>query len=236
MWWKGLALSSALVASLVPMTEAHSEPGEALRTITVEGLGEAAAVPDMALVVAGVETAKPAAADAIDENNEAVERLLALAREFGVAEKDIQTAGFSVSPRYERNKPANVTAYRVTNRVNIRFRQIGELGRLLDGLIRAGSNRIDSVSFVVDDPAPLKVEARKRAMADARARAQLYAEEAGGKLGAVISVEEPVAGVPLPRAAMMMDARAAAAPSEVPLALGESVTAVRVVVRFELSI
>ncbi len=236
MWRKWLALYSMLVLMLVPMSEAFSQSQEALRTVTVEGLGEMAAVPDMAVVVAGVETTKAAAADAIDENNQAVERLLALAREFNVAEKDLQTAGFSVSPRYERNKPASVTGYRVTNRVNIRFREVGKLGLLLDGLIRAGSNRIDNVTFVVDDPAPLEVEARKRAMTDARARAQLYAEAAGGQLGPVISVEETVTGVPMPRAAMMMDARAAAAPSEVPLALGENVTSVRVVVRYELSI
>lgn len=236
MWWKGLALSAALVASFLPMIEARSNPEEVRRTVTVEGLGEVAAVPDVAVIVAGVETTRPAAADAIDENNQAVEGLFALAREFGVAERDLQTAGFSVSPRYERNKPAEVTGYRVSNRVNIRFRQIAELGKLLDGLIKSGSNRIDSVSFVVGDAAPLKVEARKRAMADARARAELYAEAAGGQLGGVISVDEPVTGGPVPRAAMMMDARAAAAPSEVPVALGESVTSVRVVVRYELSI
>lgn len=234
MWRMRFELPLVFLMVLIAGANAFADAEEPLRTITVEGKGEVASVPDMAVIVAGVATTEPTVADAIDKNNRAVGSVLSLARNSGVAEKDLQTAGFSVSPRYDRENAGKVAGYSVTNRVQIRFREMDKLGALLDGLIEAGANRIDRVAFSIDDPESVKREARRRAMADAGQRAELYAEEAGGRLGPVISVEENVSGPPLPRATMAMEAQRFSAPSEVPLALGENVTSVQVVVKYQL--
>lgn len=234
MWGMKSGLLHAFLLLLMVGANAFADVEELLRTITVAGEGEVASVPDMAVVIAGVVTTRPTAADAIEENNRAVGGIFALAQRSGVAEKDLQTAGFSVAPSYDRENPGQVSGYSVTNRVQIRFREMDKLGELLDGLIEAGSNRIDSVGFGIDDPGSATREARRRAMTDAGQRAELYAKEAGGRLGSVISVEESVSGPPVPRAAMAMEAQRFSTPSEVPLALGESVTSVQVVVKYQL--
>jgi uncharacterized protein YggE len=186
------------------------------------------------MVVAGVVTTKPNVADAIAENSRTVANIIALARERGIANRDLQTADFSVGPHYDREQPRNVSGYSVSNRVRIRFRAMEELGDFLDALIEAGSNRVDRVEFGVDDPEPLRQKARIGAMTNARERAEIYAGESGGQLGRVISVEELSDHPPITRPAMAMDAERFSSASEVPLAGGENITSVQVVVKYEL--
>jgi uncharacterized protein len=194
------------------------------RTISVSGQGEVRAVPDEALLSAGVETNARSAAAALAQNTKAMNAVFATLRRAGIADKDIQTSDFSVSPQYSNDKtPQHVTGYRVGNSVSVTVEDLSKLGATLDALVSSGANNLGDSAFAIRDPKPLLAKARAAAVADAISRAQVLARAAGVTLGPVMSISEN-SGFESPRPMMAMAMRAV--PSAVPVAAGqESVTA-----------
>lgn len=217
------------------------QPAEAMadagaRTIRVSGEGVAAAPPDEATVHTGVTTEAKTAGEALAANNEAMEKVRATLQEFGIDPKGVQTSQFNVQPVRDRGPdreaPPEVVAYRVTNQVRVRVRKLSELGKILDALVRAGSNQLSGLTLGVGDPTAVLDEARRKAVADARRRAGVYAEAAGVRVGKVrVISEEPVSP---PRPLMLGRAAAFEAASAVPVAAGENEFRVRVHVVFAL--
>ena len=164
------------------------------RTITVQGTGSSSVPPDMVEISAGTVSRAQRAATALAENNEKVARLLALVAESGIAEQDVRTKAFSVNPIFEAggdgSKPLAIVGYEVSNAVSITLRDTETLGAFLDKLTSAGVNGIRGVRFGVSDCDELLQAIRRAAVSDARARATLYADEAGVALGRVISLAE----------------------------------------------
>ena len=97
----------------------------------------------------------------------------------------------------------------------MRVRKLADLGRLLDTLVSQGANSLGGIAFSIADPAPLLKEARTKAIADAKQKAQVFAAAAGVKLGRVLFIRDTAAGVPRPVAARAM------AGASVPIAPGE---------------
>jgi uncharacterized protein YggE len=189
-------------------------------SITVVGSGTAAAPPDTAEVTAGVVTQAATAAQALTQNSAAMDRVLKSLTGLGIAERDIRTSGVSVMPQRAQPQPGRqqapaIVGYEVTNQVHVKVRNIAILGRLLDTLVGQGANALGGIAFSVADPAPLLTEARTRAVADARRKAEVYTAAAGVKLGRIIFIRDATPGIPRPMAARMM------ASSGVPIAPGE---------------
>jgi len=114
-----------------------------------------------------------------------------------VAKGDIQTNQLSLFPQWERrNTTAQIIGYQAQNQVSITVRDLTALGTLLDLLSRAGANNIQSISFDIMDATAAKNQARELAIADARARAALYATAANVPLGKVLSISETGARIP----------------------------------------
>jgi hypothetical protein len=107
-------------------------------------------------------------------------------------------------------------------------RKLADLGRLLDTLVSRGANALGGIGFSIADPAPLLEQARTKAIADARQKAQVYAAAAGVKLGRVIFIRDTTPGLPRPMAARMMSSAA------VPIAPGEQELEVSVSVTYAL--
>ncbi len=146
--------------------------------MTVAGTGTVSAAPDMAEITTGVVTQAPTAAQALAANSQAMERLLQALGTLGIAARDIQTTNISVSPLRRQGRdgqPPEITGYEVTNQVRVKVRDLSRLGRVLDQQVGQGANLVYGIQFGRQEPAPLQDEARKRAMADARRKAELYA-------------------------------------------------------------
>jgi len=216
---RALLLAFALALSAcAPMAGPDGGPRR-LSTVTVSGVGTATAPPDMAEITTGVVTRAPTAAQALAQNNQAMAALLQTLAGVGIAARDIQTTNVSVSPQRRPGRdaaPTDIVAYEVVNQVHVKVRDLPSLGRVLDQQVAQGANSLSGIRFGLNDPAPLLDEARKRAMADARRKAELYAAVAGLKVGRVVSVQE--AGAALPRPEMAARAMMSAA---VPVAAGE---------------
>jgi uncharacterized protein YggE len=230
----GLAmlLATGLVAAAcAPMMAPDGMPRR-MATVTVSGAGSVAAAPDMAEITTGVVTQAPTAAEALAANSQAMERLLQALAGAGVAARDVQTTNISVSPQRRQPKagqPPEITGYEVTNQVRVKVRELPRLGRVLDQQVGQGANLVYGIHFGLQDPTPLLDEARKRAMADARRKAELYAAAASLRVGRVVAVQEAGAALPRPE----MTARAAMS-GAVPVAPGEQEIAASVTVTFTL--
>ncbi len=191
-------------------------------TLTVTGVGSVRTPPDQALIDTGVISEAASAADALADNNAAMAQVLAALEEHGIQPWDVQTTTFDVAPVYRRDEPRGqpeIAGYRAVNQVRVRVAALDALGEVLDALVRAGSNQVHGVGFgIADESVPL-AEARRRAMADALSRAELYAQAAGVRVGPVLSISEQAIHVPQPsplaRGLMLEQA------SAVPVASGE---------------
>jgi len=199
-------------------------------SLTVAGSGSVQAAPDTGRLSAGVVTEARGAADAIQANSAAMQKVLDALDKAGVPRKQVQTTGFSLSPLYaERTKRVEVPeiiGYRAENSVLVSVSPVEKVGSVLDRLVAAGANQLGSVSFAVGEPTPLLDEARHKAIADARRKAEIYAAAAGAKLGRVLRIEES-GPTPVPMVAMArMEAAAAVpiAPGQLELGVTVSVT------------
>ena len=223
-----LALSLLLASTL-------AQADEPPRTISVSGRGQVTAPPDLAVIQAGVQTRAESASAALSANNTAMAAVLETLRGRDIAERDIQTTNVRVHPEYRHDRntgQAEMIGYQATNEVRVRVRDLDRLGELLDALVTAGGNQLQGIDFAVDDPTALLDQARDRAIADARRRAERYAAAAGVRIGRVLSISE--AGAEIPRPLMRMAATEMDMGSSVPIASGEQELGVSVNVVYEL--
>lgn len=203
--------------------------------LEVSATGRTTRVPDVAVIRAGVITQSTTAAAALAENATQMNKVLAALKRAGVAPRDIQTAQIGLAPqyRYQENVAPVITGYQATNSVSIRFRDIARSGTILDTLVREGANQIDGPNLTIDQPEAAADEARKAAVATARARAELYARAAGLSVSRILSISETGDYAPAPPMPMMM-VRAESRAADSKIAAGEQEVAITVNVRFLL--
>lgn len=219
-------------------TPAFAQGYDPRSTVTVSGEGRVSAAPDLAEVSVGVVTEAPTAGEALKANSAAMTTLQDTIKQRGVAAKDLQTSNVNVQPRYSQPGPNQVqrggefvpriVGYSVTNTVQVRVRELGKLGELLDAIVGAGANQVYGISFRIDESQALLDQARKRAMADAKRRAELLTGEAGLVLGWPIMISESGGSFQPPMAKPMMRGMAMMAADSVPISAGEQELAVAV--------
>jgi uncharacterized protein YggE len=162
--------------------------GQQATGIWVTGQGKVTVTPDLALLVVGVEARGDTVAAAQADASAAMNGLMAALRNSGVAGEDIQTQRFRIDQRTRWdnvNDEEVVTGYQVTNTVTVKIRDIDSAGDIVDAAVEAGGDfiRISSFSFTVEDPAIYYDEAREKATADAKDKAEKLAEQNGVGLG-----------------------------------------------------
>ncbi len=204
------------------------------RQITVTGMAQVEAVPDLATVSVGVTTRAETAAAALAANSEAMQAVMTGLDESGIAPRDRQTSQLNLNPIYDDDRSGDggvpvVTAYQADNTVTVRVHEIARLGPTIDALTKAGANRLYGIGFEVSEPREALDGARRKAVADAHARAELYAEAAGVTLGPVISLREDDGGGPTP-----YFAKAEAASAAPPIAEGTVTLTAEVVIVYAI--
>lgn len=212
-----------------PLAAAGQAPPD--RYVSVVGEGTANAVPDLALVTAGVTTQAKTARAVSEANSAAMAKVLAAVKAGGISERDVQTARFSIRPVHDSRRDGDhrIVGFEASNRITVKIRALGELAPVLDRMIEAGANDISGVQLVVSQRSGLLDKARAEAVADARRKAELLARAAGVRLGRATAIVED-GGAPVPIQRMTLRA----APASVPVAIGEQTLQVHVSVTFEL--
>ena len=192
---KTLLTAIALGAAALPasaMAQTAPVPVISGTRLDISATGEVTRVPDLAIISAGVQTLQPTASAAIEETAARMERVRAALKRAGIDDKDIQTSTISLNPeyQYDQNKPPRLTGYRATNTVNVKFRDLKRSGAILDALVAEGSNQISGPNLTIDKPEAAYDEARVKAIAAGRARAELYARALGKRVVRLLTVSE----------------------------------------------
>lgn len=222
-----LCVFAALAVSAPAAFSQETNLRNGVPSVTVNGVGKVSARPDLAEINVGVSSQADTASAALTANNTAMSQLMTTLKQAGIDEKDILTSNFSVNPVYEERsygsmpvppRPAKIVGYRVDNSVHVRVRKLADLGKLLDTLVRAGSNTMHGISFSVAQPEPLLDKARELAVADAKHKAELYTKAAGYRVGRPLFITESSGYTPVMGRTMAMAAPMAA---EVPIAAGQ---------------
>lgn len=206
-------IGTAVFCGLQAAGAAAEDAGPRQPLIIVSGEGQAAVAPDMAVVTLSVVKQSKTAQDALDQDNKAMGAVLATLKNGGIAERDLQTSGFSIQPLYNypaanngQQPPPELTGYQVSNGLTVRVRDLGKLGGIIDQAVGLGINQGGDIQFVNDKPEAALEEARKDAMANAASKAKTLAEAAGVKVGRVLEITENSvrpAPQPMMRASLM---------------------------------
>jgi len=152
--------------------------------------------PDEASMTVGTQAKAATATAAVAANKTKTERLLAAIRSAGIRERDIQTQGVQLQPDYRWDQEPGgrgrqtLIGYVASNSVQIKTRNIDRLTALLDTLTTAGADTVYGPNFGISDPAPLRREARVRAMGRGEVEASEYARNNGYTKVRLLSVEE----------------------------------------------
>lgn len=161
--------------------------------VRVTGTGKVNYVPDIVHIRVGVATDAKTAAEAWEGNRAVVVKLFEVMKKHGIAEKDRQTTGLQISPRYVTNpkdQESRLVGYTASYELVVTLRRLDDLGKLLDDLVAHGANRDLGVSFGAANPEKWLDQARREAVANARKKAELYVEGAGASLGQLVAVAE----------------------------------------------
>jgi uncharacterized protein YggE len=173
-----------LALTLAATAEAHEETRP--RLLTVSGEGEVEVAPDRADVGFSVEASEKNLADAEKAVTDGVARLLKLCDALGIPKADVRSAQLNVHPQYDGGVVSNrprIVGYFVSRQVDVDLRDLGKLGKLLQGAVETGANRVSGVSFGSTRKDEHQRAALAKAAEDARANAEVLARTMGVKLG-----------------------------------------------------
>ena len=162
-------------------------------TIVVTGVGQAFAQPCQATVILGVSTTAPTASDAVKRNSSSMNSVMAVIRQMGIPESEIETSTFNLRPQYSRRQQSErrLVGFNVISltRVTTASTRVSEL---LDKAVEAGANQINTITFTFqrEKRKELEAEARRKAVADAQRKAEIIASSLGVNIVGVINAIE----------------------------------------------
>ncbi len=211
--------------SVEAMTMAQT-PTERREGITVSGEGTVEARPDTAYITLGFTAENQSVGIAQKEAAEKMAAIVEKLKALGIAEKDIQTANYSIYRDQQRK------LFVVSNDVRVVIRDILSSSKLLDGAVAAGANSVHGISFGIENRTVLEKQAREKAMQDAREKATELARLASVTLGGPTAISEVTPQGPVVYAEAM--ARDSAAGSRTPIETGELTVRMNVQVTYAI--
>lgn len=193
----------------------------AANTINVFGHGEALAVPDIATFTYSIVSEKATVANAQADATAKANATTAYLKSAGVDEKDMQTSGYSINPQYDYTTqvcsggycPGGkqvLRGYEVRQSTTVKVRDTKKAGDLLAGIGGKGATELSGLNFTFDKPEATQSEARDKAIADAKVKAEVLAKQLGVSLVRVVSFNESSGGQPRPITAYGMTSGAMA--------------------------
>jgi uncharacterized protein len=235
-----LPLAAAMAAMAMMPTAASAAEVQIQATGPVIELAVTESVstdPDLVNLDAGVTTFAATAVASMRQNATAMTAVIDRIEALGIDRDDIQTSGISLNAEYEwdeATRSQRFRGYRVSNRVNVKLRDVDQTGQVLDELVAAGATDLGGISFGIDDPTAAQEQARTAAVESANQRAMAYARMAGYTGVRLLEISEmtaPSFPQPMFRTAELQSADAASTP----VRPGQVDASVTVGVKFEMT-
>lgn len=180
----------------------HDQIGRALRdrdVITIDGEGKITSKPTLAKIDVGLYSEGLNVPSVQTKNAQTVNAITAGLKALGIKDADLQTSNYSISPKYDyTNGVQRVIGYTVSQSLTVNVRDLAKVGDAIAKATELGANQINGVNFTIDDPTEQKLEARKKAIDDARKKAQELADAMGVTLVKVVTFSESSSPTPSP--------------------------------------
>ena len=238
---RALALCFAVGLTSLSTGAASAQPADAAAafratTLNVSAEGETRIRPDMATITIGVTTQAAGAEAAMAANRDRMAQVVAALKARGIAERDVQTSTVSLNAQYayEQNQPPRLTGYEAANTVTVTVRDLARLGPSLDTVVAAGANQINGIAFGLQNPRTAEDAARRDAVRDVSAKAELYAQASGHRITRLVNLSEGGGYEPGPPRPVMAMARMAEA-KDTPVEPGELRVRVQVSAVYEMT-
>lgn len=180
-----LSVGSAMAAAVPEQSGRLQVTGNAVIT----------AAPDLARITLGVETSSTSAEEAVSENAQRMDSVLAALRALGVEQSAMTTSGYNVysyDNTFGRSTPAEeiTTTYHVQNGITITTENLDEVGLIVDTAVKAGANQVRNVTFDIADKQDMQLQALQVAIEQALTKANVMAQSAGETIGGIVSIDE----------------------------------------------
>jgi len=237
-----LTLATAILPTPVRAQQITTETlADALNGIVVQGTGEIQATPDIARLSVGVVTQGREASGVAQDNATKTTALIQALKAVGVAEKDIRTVDYSISPQYDytnqnNGKPPTIAGYQAMNQVEVTIRKIADAGKVIDAAAKAGGNTAGGLSFDLNDDsrAAAADAALAKAVAQAKHKAEVMAKAAGANNLRLIGIQEETSAPPIVRPMYKSATMAAGAAPTTPVQAGQQTVSVTVTLRYRI--
>lgn len=161
-------------------------------TISFNGEGKVLAKPDIAVLDLSIITEATTSKAAQDDNSKKSKEVTDFLKKQDISEKDIKTTGYNILPQYNypRFDKPEIRGYQVSQILEIKIRNLDKTSEILDGVVSAGANQVNDLSFQIEKPDELKTEAREKAIKSAKTKAEELEKQLGVHLGKIVNYSE----------------------------------------------
>ncbi len=161
------------------------------RSISINGYGKITGRNDIAVTTIGFSNTDKEVGTAQATNKKVMDQVMVDLKKIGIEDKDLQS-NYMIYPEYNytQDKGSELKGYKVTNNITVKVRDLTKVNEVLNLAGKYGANEVNGLNFTIDDPENLKTEARNKALADAKEKAQVLAQKLGLKLGGVMYYSE----------------------------------------------
>lgn len=206
-WWVSMCAVGVIALSAASYVYTYGRTAQSYTSFSTSAEGKVIAVPDTAKFSFSVITeGKDSPMKLQKENTDKVNAIIKYLKDNGIAEKDIKTESYYLSPQYGYTlecrggicPPPKIGGYSISQTVSVKTKNFDKASEVLGGVVEKGANSVSSLELTVDDRTTLENQARAEAMKKAREKAKTLAKAGGFKLGRLLGVDEYVPGEPVP--------------------------------------
>ena len=224
-------MRTILILAITAMTTlAHAQQIEP--TVGVTGEGKVIVVPDEVTISLGVQTQGKDAAAVKSENDKAVDKVLDFLLKKNIPQNQVQTEYVSLNKNYDYN--TKVYNYNASQTISVKLKDLSKYDEIMSGLVASGINSINGVNFGSSKMDTYEAEARKKAVANAKMKAQEYAGVLGQKIGKAVQIAEQGTNTPQPQPMYKMAISESMDSSQRTLAPGEMTISSKIQITFQL--
>ena len=199
--WTGSLVMIMLAIFLLVEINQVSNTAATTNTVSFSGEGKVTAKPDIAMISASIVTQAVDSKSAQDSNSIKSNAVDSFLKNQGIAEKDIKTSGYNVTPQSKYppyGGQPTIIGYQVTQSYEIKVRDLDKISAILSGLVAAGANEVNNLGLQIENPDALKSQARQLAIDDAKKKAKELEKQVGVSLGKIVNFVEGSNGYPVP--------------------------------------
>ncbi len=234
--WLGSVFLVVLSIFVLASTDKVINTATTTNTVSVQGEGKVLAKPDVAVVDFSIVTEAATSKAAQNQNSPKSKAVTDFLKKQGIEDKDVKTTGYNIYPQYNypRYDKPEIRGYQVTQSFQVKIRDLDKASTVVDGLVTAGANNVSHLQFTIDEPEKLKDEAREKAIADAKEKAEKLEKQIGIRLGRIVNFDENTGGYPLLFYAKSMEAADGIGGGGPSLPVGENEIVVNITLTYQI--